>query len=272
MNSNSQNKKFFPSRKLGQNFLHDTNILKKIVSLGNLQKDTDEVLEIGPGLGSLTVHLAQNSRTVFAIEKDERLLEHLKKNLANIENVLLIHEDALDMNFSGLSDNRLKLIANLPYNISTPLLFKIHSERDLFSSIIVMLQKEVGERICSEPDKKSYGVLSVLFQNYFDTKLNFTVKPSAFSPKPKVDSVVISLTPLEKPRFQTEDHDFFRKFVKSAFSTRRKMIGNSLSASFDKEFIKKALENAGIDLKRRAENLSVEELARTSNEFYRLSK
>ena len=134
-----------------------------------------------------------------------------------------------------------------------------------------MLQKEVGERICSGPDRKSYGVLSVLFQNYFDTALNFRVKPSAFTPRPKVDSVVITLTPLKDPRFVVENPDFFKKFVKSAFSSRRKMIANSLSGYFSREIVAKGLENAGIDPKRRAENLTVEEFANCASHLYRLT-
>lgn len=272
MNNKSKESSFSPSKSLGQNFLHDTNILKKIVNLGNLDKQNDEVIEIGPGLGSLTVHLSQHSKAVYAIEKDKRLMALLKKNLENTKNVSIINQDALKMDFTGFSDRKLKLIANLPYNISTPLLFKIFGEREFFSKIVVMLQKEVGERICSGKDSKSYGALSVLFQNHFDTKLNFTVKPDAFKPRPKVDSVVISMRPLERPRYHVDNDDFFKNFLKSAFSTRRKMIGNSLSRNFEKEIIKTGLETAGIDTKRRAENLSVEEFVNTANQFYRLTR
>ncbi|MGH7885170.1 MAG: 16S rRNA (adenine(1518)-N(6)/adenine(1519)-N(6))-dimethyltransferase RsmA, partial [Thermodesulfobacteriota bacterium] len=240
-------KKFTPSKKLGQNFLQDKNILGKIISLGNLEKNKDHVVEIGPGLGALTKLLAENSKTVYAIEKDTRVLVYLKKNLENYSNIELINKDVLDINFSSLVCNtKLKLIANLPYNISTPILLKIYNERDLFSQIIVMLQKEVGERICSEKNTKSYGSLSIIFQNYFDTKINFIVPPEAFKPKPKVDSVVISMVPLLKPRFEVSDEIFFQTFLKTAFSSRRKMLRNSLSNSFDIEIIDRALSNQRI--------------------------
>lgn len=271
MKKNSPKREFHPSRKLGQNFLNDQNILGKIVKLAELDKNRDETVEIGPGFGSLTKHLASGSKKVFAIEKDRRIMEQLEKNLSGITNVELISEDALKVDYPGISESSLKLVANLPYSISTPLLFKIYEERKIFKKIIVMLQKEVGERICSGPERKSYGVLSVLFQNYFDTELNFRVKPSAFTPRPKVDSVVITLIPLEGPRFAVENPDFFKMFVKSAFSSRRKMIGNSLSGNFSRETAVTGLENAGIDPKRRAETLTVEEFAKCANHMYRLT-
>ena len=271
MTSNSSQKKFYPNKKLGQNFLHDQNIIKKIISLGKIDKET--VIEIGPGLGSLTKQLAEEANHVIAIEKDDRLLPQLKENLKDYSNIKIINADALTIDYSQLGGSKkLKLISNLPYNISTPILLRIHSERQLFSTIVVMLQKEVGERICSVKNTKSYGSLSILFQNYFDTKVNFKVSPKAFKPKPKVDSVVITLLPLEKPRFHVENEKFFKDFLRTAFSSRRKMLRNSLSNSFDKNVIDRALKNQGIDHKRRAETLSVEEFTKLSNEFYQSSR
>lgn len=271
MSSDKNQRKFYPSKKLGQNFLHDQNILIKICALGNINKDKDTVIEIGPGLGSLTKHIAEKAKLVYAIEKDKRLLDQLKENIKNYSNIELINEDALNIDYSLFTDcNNLKLISNLPYNISTPILLKIHKERHLFSNIVVMIQKEVGERICSEKNCKNYGSLSILFQNYFDTKVNFKVSPESFNPKPKVDSVVISLRPLKNSRFKVKDEKFFQSFIRSAFSARRKMLRNSLSNLFEKTTIDTALKNKGIDYKRRAETLSVEEFVKLSNEFYEL--
>ncbi len=268
-----EQKKFYPTKKLGQNFLHDQNIIRKIVALGDIQKENDTVIEIGPGLGALTTHLAEKAKKVYAIEKDKRLLGPLEKAFKDYSNITLINKDALAIDYFEFAiQNKLKLIANLPYNISTPILLKIHENRNLFSRVVVMLQKEVGERICSPENRKSYGSLSVLFQNYFDTKVNFKVAPEAFKPKPKVDSVVIGLNPLNKPRFPVADEKFFESFLRTAFSSRRKMIRNSLSNSFEKTVIDTALENEGVDHKRRAETLSVEELVNLSNEFYKLNE
>jgi len=251
-----------PSKSLGQNFLKDKNILDKIVGLAEL-KEQDEVLEIGPGLGALTEGLAKRAGRVVAVEKDKKLIPHLSELSETYGNIELISEDSLNVDFRSLfNGSGIKVVSNLPYSVSTPILIRLLEQRDIFTSLVLMLQLEVGERIASGPGSKKYGSISVLLQTYFDITLEFRVPPAAFWPKPKVYSVVLKMIPLKTPRVQISDEKLYEKVIRAAFSSRRKMLGNSLASAFPKDSVLKALESSGIDHKRRAETLSIEEFAK----------
>ncbi len=248
-----------PSKSLGQNFITDKRVIERIVSEAEITSD-DEVLEIGPGLGALTFALARKAARVVAVEKDARLAERLRGPLPEWPNVELICGDALDVDFGALyKGRRLKVAANLPYSVSSPILVRLLRARALFSTLVLMLQLEVGERISSLPGGKEYGSLSVLIQTYFDVKLLFRVHPSSFWPAPKVDSVVLKLTPLSEPRVPIADEAVYERILRAAFSSRRKMLGNSLGSALKKGAADRVLAAAGIDRTRRAETLSVEE-------------
>lgn len=256
-----------PSKSLGQNFLKDKNILGKIVGLAELSKQ-DTVLEIGPGLGALTEELARLAGNVVAIERDKKLIPHLTDLSNSLGNLKLVSEDSLKVDFRELFHDRgVKVVSNLPYSVSTPILIKLLESRDIFSSLVLMLQLEVGERIASGPGSKKYGSISVLLQTYFDITLEFRVPPTAFWPRPKVYSVVLKMVPLRKPRARIADEKLYEKVIRAAFSSRRKMLGNSLQSAFPKDSVRKALLESGIDLKRRAETLSIEEFAILTSKF-----
>ncbi|MCC6712682.1 MAG: ribosomal RNA small subunit methyltransferase A [Candidatus Dadabacteria bacterium] len=248
-----------PSKSLGQNFITDKRVIERIMSEAGITSD-DEVLEIGPGLGALTFALARKAARVVAVEKDARLAERLGGVLAGWPNVELICRDALDVDFGALyKGRRLKVTANLPYSVSSPILIRLLRNRGMFSTLVLMLQLEVGERISSPPGRKEYGSLSVLVQTYFDVKLLFRVPPSSFWPAPRVDSVVLKLTPLSEPRVPIPDEAAYEKILRASFSSRRKMLGNSLGSLLKKGAADKVLAAAGIDRTRRAETLSVKE-------------
>lgn len=250
-----------PSKSLGQNFLKDKNILNKIVSLAELT-ERDEVLEIGPGLGALTEELAKRAGRVVAVEKDKKLIPRLTELSGSYGNIELIAKDSLNIDFRSLfKGGGVKVLSNLPYSVSTPILIKFLETRDIFTSLVLMLQLEVGERIASGPRSKKYGSISVLLQTYFDITLEFRVPPAAFWPKPKVHSVVLKMVPLSSPRVNIVDEKLYEKVIRAAFSSRRKMLGNSLQSAFPKESVLKALKSSGIDPKRRAETLSIGEFA-----------
>ncbi len=248
-----------PSKSLGQNFITDKRVIERIVSGAEITSG-DEVLEIGPGLGALTFALARKAARVVAVEKDARLAERLRTLLPEWPNVELVCGDALDVDFGALyKGRRLKVAANLPYSVSSPILVRLLRDRALFSALVLMLQLEVGERISSPPGGKEYGSLSVLIQTYFDVRMLFRVHPSSFWPAPKVDSVVLKLTPLPEPRVPIADEAAYERILRAAFSSRRKMLGNSLGSAFKKGAADRILAAAGVDRTRRAETLSVEE-------------
>ena len=266
----SQN--FFPSKRLGQNFLNNPDILRRICSYGELHPD-DHVIEIGPGFGSLTNILCAESGHVTAIEKDVELYKHLSGTMSGIMNLELLQGDILKYDFKDFySGKKLKLVSNLPYNISSPVLFKLISERDIFSLIVIMLQKELAERIASRPGSRIYGSLSVIAQTFFNIIKVMTVPSSAFKPKPKVDSAVLQLTSLEEPPAHIQNIETYLKVVRSSFSSRRKMLPNSLVSGFSRDIVNEAIERSGIYRKRRAETLTIPEFARLSNEIYFLQQ
>lgn len=274
MNTDPKNpgNSFRPTKKLGQNFLTDKTVINRILEYAALGPQ-DVVIEVGPGKGALTGRMAAVVSRVFAIEKDGFLFGELTNKYASLKNLTLINEDALLTDFKNLhGKNKVKFIANLPYNITSPMLSRLTEHREIFSGIIIMIQKEVGDRIASGPGNKTYGALSVLIQTFFNVTRLFTVPPGSFRPKPKVDSVVIKLVPSGQYCDLIKNTDLYYRVVKSSFSSRRKMISNSLRSEFNKEDIEVCLGNAAINGNRRAETLTVSEYIELSNKFYELQQ
>ena len=249
-----------PKRHLGQVFLYDPSILRRIIQIAQLTKE-DLVVEIGPGLGRLTKMLAESVKNVIAIELDERLFEELKIQLTDYNNVELVHGDALKYPYENLPE--FKVVANIPYYITTPLIFRLLDARKNLKSMTLTIQKEVAERIVAASGGKDYGVLSVMVQYYTEPNLKFIIPRGAFRPVPKIDSALVHFKILEKPPVRIKDQKFFFRVVKTAFSQRRKMLSNALKSL--REDIKDKLAEAGIDSNRRPETLSIEEFARLSD-------
>ncbi|MBI5559557.1 MAG: ribosomal RNA small subunit methyltransferase A [Deltaproteobacteria bacterium] len=258
-----------PSKKLGQNFLIHRQTAARIVSLAEVTEN-DIIVELGVGLGALTGPLAEKAGRVIGLEIDSGIIawQQTKGNLA--ENVTLLHQDLLKADFGELAQQcggRLKIIANLPYSISNPLLFKLLDNRQVMEWAVLMLQKEVAERLTAAPGTKEYGILSVLMAGSASVTRLLDVGPGQFHPRPKVDSIVVKILFYPQPPRVTalpdHDHNLLRKIVKSAFQKRRKTLLNSLSTSpfitYDKETIRQALSAAGIDPSIRAERLGIEE-------------
>lgn len=257
------------SKSLGQNFLIDGNIVRKIVEEANITKET-YVLEIGPGMGTLTEELAINAKKVIAVELDRKLLPILDETLDDYDNVEVVYGDILKIDVRQLIDEKLsggpiKVVANLPYYVTTPIIGKLLEDGLNISSINVMVQKEVAERMIATPGSKSYGSLSVFVNFYTNPQIVVKVPNTVFMPKPKIDSAVIKLE--IKDNLPDIDREKFFKVVKAAFSKRRKTIINALSTyGFDveKDIIRDALEKSGIKQEERAENISVEDFIKLS--------
>jgi 16S rRNA (adenine1518-N6/adenine1519-N6)-dimethyltransferase len=247
-------------RPFGQHFLFDPNILKKMISCSGISKN-DTVVEIGPGLGTLTKFLSLHAKKVLAIEIDKKLIGRLQEILSMHDNVEIIQADALKFPFNDIQGN-FKVVANIPYNITTPLLFRLLEFREKMPSMTLLMQKEVAKRITASHVDKEYGVLSISTQLYTKPSLKFTVSRKAFLPPPDVDSAVVHFEVSTSPFFNVQDEKFFLKIVKTAFSQRRKTLTNSLKTF---EGIKDALLKAGIDPRLRAENLSIEDYVRLLN-------
>lgn len=247
-------------RPLGQHFLFDPNILKKIIDSADVTPD-DTVVEIGPGLGTLTKLLSERVKNVIAIEFDRKLISRLKDNLSAKENVEVITADALKFPYDSI-DGSFKVIANIPYYITTPIIFKLLEFRAKIPSMTLLMQKEVAKRIVAVPGSKEYGVLSISTQLYTRPELKFRVSGKAFSPPPDVDSAVVHFEVCPSSRFAINDEGLFLKIVKTAFSQRRKTILNSLKKL---PGIKEALHDAGIDPGLRPETLSIEEFGKLTN-------
>lgn len=245
---------------LGQNFLFDPSILKKIVEVSGI-KEEDTVIEIGPGLGTLTKFLAEKASKVIAIELDYNLYQKLKEHLKNFNNIELIHKDALKYPYENI--DTFKVVANIPYYITTPIIFRLLEARKHLKSMTLTVQKEVAERIVARPGTKDYGILSISLQYYGNPELKFIIPKGAFRPVPKVDSAVIHIEILERPKVTTTDEELFFRIVKTAFAQRRKTLSNSLKP-ISKD-IKEILITAGINPNRRAETLSIEEFARLTD-------
>jgi|WetSurMetagenome_2_1015567.scaffolds.fasta_scaffold00105_14 16S rRNA (adenine1518-N6/adenine1519-N6)-dimethyltransferase len=243
-------------KSLGQNFLFDPSILEKIVGASGISAD-DTVVEIGPGPGRLTRLLAKAARRVVAIELDSRLYENLKDEMAGLENVELVCGDALKYNYETIGPFR--VVSNIPYYITTPLIFKLIEARSSLISMTLTIQKEVAERIVAGPGTKDYGALSLGVQYHAAPEIKFVIPAAAFRPVPKVDSAVIRMDIRKTPRVVIADEGLFFRIIRAGFSQRRKTLSNSLKPLFGD--IKDILANIGIDANRRAETLSMEEFA-----------
>ncbi|WP_127595936.1 16S rRNA (adenine(1518)-N(6)/adenine(1519)-N(6))-dimethyltransferase RsmA [Paenibacillus lautus] len=264
-------------KSLGQNFLIDQNILYKIVEAAGLDEDKG-ALEIGPGIGALTEKLAQTAGTVTAVEIDQRLIPILREVLEPYENVKVHHGDVLKVDLHGLfrqdfaDVSKVSVVANLPYYVTTPILMKLLEEKLPLENIVVMIQKEVAERMAAAPGSKDYGSLSIAVQYYSEPKLVCIVPHTVFIPQPNVASAVIRLAVREQPPVSVEDEGFFFEVVQASFAQRRKTIANNLKSRFfpgeGRERLEQLLQEAGIEPSRRGETLSIEEYARLSNILY----
>ncbi|PKN67665.1 MAG: 16S rRNA (adenine(1518)-N(6)/adenine(1519)-N(6))-dimethyltransferase [Deltaproteobacteria bacterium HGW-Deltaproteobacteria-12] len=268
-----------PRKKLGQSFLLDQNIIGKIVTAAHITPQ-DVVVEIGAGIGVLTEGLAQNARKLIAVELDKNLVAILQDKLAGRENVEIHSGDIMKFDFNSVSNtynSKIKVFGNVPYNISSPVIFRLLSFRSVIDGFILMLQKEVVERLVAVPNNKSYGIPSVLLQMFASLEKILDVPATCFYPQPKVESAVIRGTFFEEPAMKLSGEAFFTSLVKAAFAQRRKMLNNNLKNSsllsdIEEEKIKEALVSAGIDGRRRAETLSVAEFGNLSNLLQDLEK
>ena len=255
-------------KKLGQNFLINENVVRQIVEAAELS-EADTVLEVGPGIGTLTQGLAESKAQVVAVELDTRLLPVLATTLEGYDNVRVVHGDILKVNImEEVGAPEFKVCANLPYYITTPIIFALLEKRLPMERLVAMVQKEVAERMAAQPGGKEYGALSVAIQYYTEPKIAFIVPPTSFIPAPAVDSAVIVCKRRAKPPVEVCDEALFFRVVKAAFSLRRKMLSNSLkNMGIKGEQVAKWLELAGVDGKRRAETLSLEDFAKLTNSF-----
>ncbi|MEN8256484.1 MAG: 16S rRNA (adenine(1518)-N(6)/adenine(1519)-N(6))-dimethyltransferase RsmA [Thermodesulfobacteriota bacterium] len=265
-----KNNELAPKKKLGQNFLVHQATSERIVELAGVTKE-DTVFEIGVGLGSLTSPLAQRAGKVIGIEVDAGIVRYHTENNSLPANTTLVHQDILKTDFNKLaaeSGGPLKIIANLPYSISNPLLFKLLDHKELMSWAVLMLQKEVGMRLCAAPGTKEYGVLSVLFASCATVKDLLHVSPEQFHPRPKVDSVVVKIS-FHPPAQADYNNGLFVKVVKTGFQKRRKTLVNCLATSSLISLTKKqafqVLEKAEISIKARGETLTVNDYIRLTN-------
>jgi 16S rRNA (adenine1518-N6/adenine1519-N6)-dimethyltransferase len=256
-----------PLKALGQNFLVDNNIIDKIIRSADI-KPEDCVLEIGPGRGALTEYLARKAGRLVLIEYDHALAAALKERYAADARVTVVDADVLAVDLAGLLGDATgwKVVANLPYNISTAVLFRLMEVRDRLARMILMLQKEVGDRLVAAPDCADYGVTTVLLGVWFDMRREFIVPPGCFHPRPRVDSAVLSFVPLTGPRVPIGDEEVFRRVVKGAFAMRRKTLINCLKAAelTTLEELHEILAECGIDGKGRGETLALDEFAALS--------
>jgi 16S rRNA (adenine1518-N6/adenine1519-N6)-dimethyltransferase len=262
-------------KSLGQNFLIDPNVLSRIVDHANVTDKTG-VIEIGPGIGALTEQLARRAKKVVAFEIDQRLLPILNETLAPYPNVSIIHQDVLEANLKEavkeyFSDcEEIMVVANLPYYVTTPIIMKLLEDQLPLKGIVVMLQKEVADRISAKPSTKEYGSLSIAIQFYTDAKTVMTVPKTVFVPQPNVDSAIIRLLVRDQPIVELNNESFFFKIVRASFAQRRKTLLNNLvhflpNGKELKPVIEETLTKIEIDGKRRGESLSIEEFAKLSD-------
>ncbi|MFQ9309514.1 MAG: 16S rRNA (adenine(1518)-N(6)/adenine(1519)-N(6))-dimethyltransferase RsmA [Paraclostridium sordellii] len=259
------------SKSLGQNFLIDDNVIDRILDGARLSKG-DKIIEVGPGIGTLTSEMGRVADKVVAIEIDKTLIPILKDTLDEFENIEVINQDILKVNVEDLVKEKLnggpvKLVANLPYYITTPIVMKFLEEDIPVTDIVVMVQKEVADRMNANPGTKDYGALSVAVQYYCDTEIVAKAPRHMFIPQPNVDSTVIGLHVREERKYNVDSEDIFFKTVKAAFGQRRKTLLNALGTLgfLNKDEIREVLNEANIDEKRRGETLSIEEFANLSN-------
>lgn len=268
-------------KSLGQNFLVDVNILENIIKHAGIDLSSGAI-EVGPGIGALTEQLAIHADRVVAYEIDKRLFPILADTLQDYSNVQLIHQDILQADVAAAIEAHfspgqpIHIVANLPYYITTPILMKLLREKLPVSSLTVMIQKEVAERMAAKPNSKSYGSLTIAVQYYTEASVVMRVPRQVFMPQPNVDSSILKLVARETPPVQVEDEDFFFKLVQACFAQRRKTLRNNLISfykeQYDKEIIEKLLDSTGIDGMRRGESLNMEEFALLANTFSQLNK
>ncbi|MDI3535846.1 MAG: rRNA (adenine1518-N6/adenine1519-N6)-dimethyltransferase [Eubacteriaceae bacterium] len=258
------------NKRYGQNFLIDENIVNKIAETGEITRD-DLILEIGPGIGTLTSALCKNAGKVISVEIDKKLIPVLNETLKEFKNVEIIQEDILKLDIIKLLEKEMfcnfKIVANLPYYITTPIIMGF-LEMDLdIEKMVFLIQKEVGERLCAAPGTKAYGSLSIAAQFYADVEIEFLVPAQVFMPKPKVDSIVVSMKKKKEPDLIVDNRQMFFKIVKAGFNNRRKTLINSLTTNtnFTKEQVLQALNDCGISPGIRGEALTGQEFAQLAN-------
>lgn len=265
-------------KRFGQNFLIDTHVLEKIIASANITKD-DFVLEIGPGIGTMTQYLAEAAREVAAVEIDNTLIPILADTLKDWNNVTVINNDVLKVDLRQLALEKngglpIKVVANLPYYITTPIIMGLFENKVPIDSITIMVQKEVADRMQVGPGTKDYGALSLAVQYYAKPQIVANVPPNCFMPRPKVGSAVIRLEKYEEPPVQVKDEKLMFRIIRASFNQRRKTLVNGLKnsqeLSFSKEEIEKALTNCGLSLNIRGEALTLEKFAELANSFYDL--
>ena len=264
-------------KKFGQNFLIDTHVLDKIINAAEITKE-DFVLEIGPGIGTMTQYLCENAREVVAVEIDKNLIPILEDTLKEYDNVTVINEDVLKVDINKLAEEKnnkkpIKVVANLPYYITTPIIMGLFESHVPIDSITIMVQKEVAERMQVGPGTKEYGALSLAVQYYAKPEIIANVPPNCFMPRPKVGSAVIRLTRHKETPVQVEDEKLMFRIIRASFNQRRKTLVNGLKnsgeLSLSKEIIEESIEELGVLLTIRGEALSLEQFAMLSNIIYR---
>ncbi len=263
-------------KKFGQNFLIDTHVLDKIISAAHITKE-DMVLEIGPGIGTMTQYLAEAAGKVIAVEIDRNLIPILEDTLSEYNNVRVINEDVLKLDLRKLADEEnggkaIKVVANLPYYITTPIIMGLFENHVPVESITVMVQKEVADRMQTGPGNKDYGALSLAVQYYAEPYIVANVPPNCFMPRPKVGSAVIRLTRHKEPPVEVKDEKLMFDIIRASFNQRRKTLANGLNNSdkitCSKEIITKAIEKLGKGASVRGEALSLQEFASLSNDIF----
>lgn len=273
--------KFVFKKSLGQNFLVDVNILENIIKHAGIDKNSN-VIEIGPGIGALTEQLAIHANQVLAYEIDQRLLPILQDTLSDYENIEIIHQDILKADVVEAIDRyfdpnqEIHIVANLPYYITTPILMKLLSDHLPVSSLTIMIQKEVAERMAAAPNQKSYGSLSIAVQYYTHATLMMDVPKTVFMPQPNVDSAILKLTLRDQPPVDVLNEDYFFKVVRACFVHRRKTLRNNLLSYFKNQYTKDqiltGLKESKVDEKRRGESMNMDEFARLANVFYQIDQ
>ena len=267
---------FHFQKKFGQNFLIDERVLEKIISAAEVNKD-DFVLEIGPGIGTMTQYLAENAREVMAVEIDKNLIPILSDTLKNYSNVTVINEDILKLDICKLAEEKnqgkpIKVVANLPYYITTPIIMGLFESHVPIDSITIMVQKEVAERMQEKPGSKEYGALSLAVQYYAKPEIVVNVPPSCFMPQPKVGSAVIRLTRHSEPPVTVKSEKLLFQVIRASFNQRRKTLANGLANygafGLPKEELQACIEKLGVPVNIRGEALSLEQFAQLSNIIY----
>ena len=271
---------FIFQKKFGQNFLIDTHVLEKIIKAANISKD-DMVLEIGPGIGTMTQYLCENAREVIAVEIDKNLIPILQNDtLSMYDNVTVINEDILKVDIKALVNEKnggkpIKVVANLPYYITTPIIMGLFEAHVPIENITVMVQKEVAERMQSGPGSKDYGALSLAVQHYADPYIVANVPPNCFMPRPNVGSAVIRLTLHQDSPIKVKDENLMFRLIRASFNQRRKTLANGLNnaaeLSYSKETIASAIEQLGVPATIRGEALTLEQFAKLTDILLSLS-